>query len=343
MKKTTARRSAGLTLIALRAHYRGHLSPRVPMLLRRSARPFAALGLFALCTALFLAGLAGGWSAEPEKPRRPWNGEPGYCRFPGTISPDGAYLLAWAPSGLSPEVRASLKEWEPDLEINSDKIGIDNYLLDAAHGRLLAPLPNFDYFDGQGWHKNRGGLYVAWAPDSSSAVAICENRWEDDGVVWIEPAANRVTDIKDPLEKAYQKTLRQRDKERGDVNIQFSEPAILPGGILVLDGNAGHMKEGPYYHYRFTFRVRTAEGKPPQVELLKAKKINDKASPESPDADGLLNTAYGQLRTRLDAKGRTALKKEEEAWLQWRDAQPDTALDQLNIRRAAELRARAEN
>ena len=283
-----------------------------------------------------------GVAAEPAS--RPWDGKPGYCRFSGTISPDGTYLFAWGPAGLSPDVRANLPEWPSDLEINSDKIEVANFLYDVPHKRVMFDLPGFDYFAGQaGWHKNRGALHVAWAADSSHALAISEERWDDQGIVWITPATSSVVDLKDALENAYQRVLRLREKETRGVNIQFREPAILPGNILVLDGDSGHMKQGPYFSYRLTFHI-TFSGKHPHLELLKARKIlENEEHTTGTDFDPDLNTYYKKLRARLDEKGRAALKKEEEEWIRFRDSQPEGAREQLTERRAVELRARAEN
>lgn len=283
-------------------------------------------------------------AADPEPPERKWDGSPGFSRFPGTLSPDSAYEYIWLPSSVKPEERASLKEWPADLVITSELDSFDNFLYDAAHHRLLTQLPEFDFYEGHGYRKNRGELYVAWAPDSRSGLVICEERWDDLGILWVEPAANKVHSVKDAMEKAYGKVLLTREKDRNTA-MQFSEPAILPGGILVVDGNAGHEKEGPYYTYRLTFRVHVAKGKA-QLELIKARKITDKEQREhegGSDYDPDLNRFYGKLRARLDDKGKAALKKEEETWLQWRDAQPKEFQEKLTMRRAVELRARLEN
>ena len=103
------------------------------------------------------------------------------------------------------------------------------------------------------------------------------------------------------------------------------------------------MKQGPYYSYRLTFHV-TFSGNQPHLELLKARKIpeNEEHSTGT-DFDPDLNTYYTKLRARLDEKGCATLKKEEEAWIRFRDSQPEGAREKLTERRAVELRARAEN
>ena len=277
--------------------------------------------------------------------RRAWDGMPGFCRISGTTSPDGRYVFIWEPAGLSPEVRATLTEWASDLDINCEKTEIEDFLYDNTLKRVVADLSQFDYFAGQGWRKNRADLWVAWTADSRNVLAIFEERWDDQGIVWIDPAAGRVSDLKDVMEKACLRVLRQREEETSGVAIQFSEPAILPGNILVVDAHAGHEKEGPYYHHRLTLRL-SFTGERPHLELLKARKIPGE-EPENPstgaDYDPDLNAFYKRLRARLDENGRAALKKEEEAWIRFRDSQPANARDQLTQRRASELRARVEN
>lgn len=265
---------------------------------------------------------------------------PGFCRFAGTISPDSAYEFIWAPTNLPPEARAELKEWSAETKIDFDaaSFNFDSYLYDNTRHRVLAQLPDFSHFDGMGMRKNRGEFHVAWAPDSRSAIAICEERWDDAAIVWVEPAENRVTSLKDALEKAYAHVLLTKEKDRGSV-MQFTDPALLPGGILVIEARAGHEKEGPYFNHRLTFRISNVKGKI-HGELLKARRIEGEHNAEyDPD----LNLYYGKLRDRLDEKGRAALKQEEKAWLAWRDKQPEDAREKLTERRAVELRARFEN
>jgi len=62
-----------------------------------------------------------------------------------------------------------------------------------------------------------------------------------------------------------------------------------------------------------------------------------------PDDDPDLNACDNKQRARSDAKGRSALKKEEEERLRFRDSQPENAREKLTERRAVGLRARGEN
>ena len=305
---------------------------------------FASRRFSAVFVALCFILLAGeGVVVGADDSRRAWDGKPGFCRISGTVSPDGRYVFIWEPAGLSPEVRATLPEWASDLDINCDKTEIDDFLYDTTRRRVAADLSQFDYFEGQGLRKNHGALHVAWTADSRNALFIFEERWDDQGIVWIDSSSGRVIDLGDVLEKAYLRVLRQREKESSGVAIQFSEPAILPGNIVVVDGNAGHMKEGPYYHHRLTLRL-SFTGERPHLELLKARKIPESEERTTGmDYDPDLNAFYKRLRSRLDENGRAALKKEEEDWIRFRDSQPADARDQLTQRRAVELRARAEN
>ena len=165
--------------------------------------------------ALCFVTLAGGGAAGADSPRRDWDGKPGFCRIPGTVSPDGRYLIVWEPAGLSPEVRATLPEWASDLDINCDKTEFEDFLYDNTRGRVAADLSQLDYFKGQGRRKNRGDLWVAWTADSRNVLAIFEERWDDQRIVWIDSESGRVTDLKDVMEKAYLSGLRQRKKVTG--------------------------------------------------------------------------------------------------------------------------------
>ena len=294
---------------------------------------------------LFLAITAGHvCAAEEEAPRRPWDGKPGFCRFPGTISPDGSHLFVWAPDDLSAEDLAKLPEWPRDQDINSDQTDVANYLYDTVHKRIVAKLPGLDFFAGQGCRKNRGAFHVAWTADSRSALIICEQRWDDEGILWVDAQSGRTTDLKYAMEQALIRVLNKREKdETGEVNIQFNEPAILPGNRIVVDGNAGHFKEGPYYHYRLTLRL-SLSGDKPSLETVKTRMISEEEErTTSGDYDSDLNTYYTRLRSELDEKGRAALTKEELEWIKFRDAQPEVAREQLTERRAMELRASVEN
>ena len=321
----------------------------IHILMRPCFSIFPPRKLFGVCAMVCLLGItrtrADETAPAPAPAARP-KIPPGYCRFPGTISPDGAYELAWAPVGLGAEERAALQEWPRDLDVNSDMVGVANFLFDAVHGHLLTELPDFSYFSGQGgWHKNRGELDVGWSPDSRHAIAISRERWDDEGIAWIDAPANKVTSIKEPLEKAYGLVLHQRYKEKPEnVNMLFSEPVILANGQVVVDAYGGHMKDGPDYQYRLTCHIAIAEGKAPRIEVLKARKIPDSEEHNTGvDYEPELNLYYNRLRAKLDEKGKAALKKEEQDWLKFREAQPEDGRNQLTERRAAELRARVEN
>lgn len=235
------------------------------------ARNWRRIGVVGLCCVIPL--LAAAAPREPQPGFRSWDGQPGFSRLSDTASPDGRYCLVWAPDGISAEQMADLPEWPADVEISGDDIEAGNYLYDNEAKRITMRLPGFHYFAGHGWRRNRGELYVAWTADSRGALAISAERWDDEGLVWIDPVKRRVTDLKGVVEKACLRVLQERENDKG-ADMQFSNPSILPGNILVLDGSAGHMKEGPCYDYRLTFRMVFPKGKP-RLELLNAEKLLD--------------------------------------------------------------------
>ena len=292
---------------------------------------------------LSVAALAVVRGAEPEK-FRPYDGSNGYALFPGSLSPDGAYALAFGSAELKPDELAKLAEWPADLGIDGGKMSFDDFLVDLKQKRVLAALPDFDYFDGHGWHKNRGGLMVAWSRDSSRALAICEQRWDDAGILWIDPAARKFSSLKEPLEKAYAAYLRAHEKKYTAGEMMFSNPAVLGPDVVVLDAllEIPKKEEAGTYEYRLKVRLMPGKGGTMQCEILAAHKEQEQRGPVRLDDVDFNDKLYKKLRAKLPAKARTALDKEQDQWVTWSDAQPDEAQEMLITQRSALLRARAE-
>lgn len=184
---------------------------------------------------------------------------PGFRRFPHTVSPDGAYVLAWG-WGEEEGRLETLKEWPPGQD-NIAGDAIANYLVDAVRGRVLAVIPEHDHYDGTPGVKRFSGLAVNWAEDGGSALAIYEGRWSDEAILWIRPRrrADTCVDVLPPLDAAYRRWLAQTEKVADAGEVSFSLPALLPGGGLVIDGRARPMVNRPLeYNHRLRFRVKLA-------------------------------------------------------------------------------------
>jgi hypothetical protein len=262
--------------------------------------------------------------------------EPGFRRFAETISPDGAYVLAWGWRTKGEDL-AKLKEW-PEGKDTFDEGTTENYLVDAVQGRVLVVIPGFEYFRGTSGHENHGGISVGWSMDSHEALAIYDGKWSNRALVWIRPATRTCIDVEKPLTGAYRRLLQSREKRPEPGGISFHDPAILPGSVLVTYGWAQIPKEDPVFHYRLRFQMKFEEKKATCV-LVNGRSIPDAG--EEPDDEAALNAVYGKLRAGLNDAGRAALKKEEEAWLKQREAIEDEMYQKsFTSLRVSYLRAR---
>jgi hypothetical protein len=293
---------------------------------------------------LSVAMLAAVRGAEPEKPKlRPYDGSQGYWLFPGSLSPDGAYALACGTAGLKREELGKLAPWPADLELDPPKMSFEDFLIDMKQRRVVGVLPDFDEFEWHDWHKNRGGLFVAWTPDCRHGLAICEDRWEDSGIVWMDAAAGKFTSVKEPLEKAYAALLRAHEKKAPIGSMLFLNPAAPSPDVVVMDAYSEIPKEESTERF-YRLKVRFTPGKDGtmQCQILAGHKQKDATDPAGLDDVDFNDKLYKKLRAKLPARARAALDKEQDAWVTWSDAQSDDAQSMLILQRSALLRARAE-
>lgn len=292
---------------------------------------------------LSLSAFTIGRAADEEK-LRPYDGSKGYSVFAGTTSPDGAWALAFAPTGLKAEELAGLKEWPADLEIRGGEVEFDNFLFDLRAKRLAGVLPDFDYFDGHGYRKNRGELYVAWTPDSRHALAICEERWDDAAIVWLDAVTGKFPSVKVPMEKAYGAWLRAHEKHPVVADMQFHDPVAVGADVVVVDGWSQVPKAEDYAHYRLKMRFTPGKGDAVKCEILAGMHVSEKEEREqsSLEQEETLQAIYDRLRAKLSPKAREALKQEQLAWLKMREALPKTERESATAHRAALLRARVD-
>jgi hypothetical protein len=244
-------------------------------------------------------------------------GEPGFRRFAETISPDGNYVLAWG-WGTTDQPE-QIQEWASGQDTEGDSVA--NYLVDSIHGKVLAIIPERDHFrTSEGHSKGFSGLVVAWSEDSQHALAIYEDRWSDSAILLIRPKIRSFTNVLAPLDQAYRGLLAQKEKLKEAGEIAFSRPALLSGGILVLDARARpQVNETRDYFYRLKFLV-TAEGDKPKCRLVSSRKI---PSPDDDNDDAVekeLNEAYQKLKTGLSETDRVVLKERQLQWRKQREA-----------------------
>lgn len=274
---------------------------------------------------------------------------PGFRRFADTISPNGAYVLAWGWGEEQGRLEA-LKEWPPEKD-NIAGDAVANYLVNAVQGGVLAVIPERAHYEGTPGFKQFSGLAVGWAQDSRRALAIYEGRWSDEAILWINPETRTVADtfldVLAPLDAAYRRLLAKQEKLKEAGEISFSLPALLPGDVLVIDARARpQVNKPPEYNYRLKFQLKSA-GEKPRCILLSAHKISESTSNYGDDkVEDELNKAYQQLRAKLGEAEREALRQKQLQWLRQRQALRTAGGSNGNFftrLRTAYLRARAEN
>jgi hypothetical protein len=265
--------------------------------------------------------------------------------FPETISPDGAYILAWGatqePAGNTEALTEAPYEDEAFDQANREK-NISNYLVNVATHKVVATIPGFEYWAGPTWHKNRGGLEIAWSPNAQGGLAIFDGRWGSEGVAWIEPRTHKVVDAQKQLEKAFFQMLRKTEPTFKHGDVLFQEAAIPRPGLLMVKASATIPKERDTASYLMRFKI-TGEGANVQFRLLGSRKLPEESEPEDSDKEVELNKVYNQVRAKLPQKQREALRDEQARWLKLREAMSDErSRESFTQHRIWELRALRE-
>jgi hypothetical protein len=286
------------------------------------------LATFAFALVVHPAGLVGGQ----------------FKRFPDTVSPDGARALAWGPVAEQKSDVASFTEvpYEDEaLDQDWSDSSVNNYLIDAVAGKVIAVIPDFEFFRGPHWRKNRGSLEIGWSPDSSSALAIFNGRWSSEGVAWIAARAGKIVNVQKELEEAFRGVLRKKEpKLAADVSIYFSEPVIPREGVLVVNAGGTIPKEQDTEAYQLKFKI-TGSGERVHFHLLKERTMEESFSTFGDDPEGELNKVYGQLRAKLPEARRALLLNEQRKWLKLREEMTDDGCkESFTEHRVIELRVR---
>jgi hypothetical protein len=269
-----------------------------------------------------------------------------FKRFPETVSPDGAYALAWGPVAEQKSDVVSFTEvpYENEaLDQDWSDSSVNNYLIDAVAGKVIAVIPDFEFFRGPKWRKNRANLEVGWSPDSSGALAIFGGRWGSEGVAWIVPRPGKIVNVQKELEDGFRSVLRKKEpKLAGISNINFSEPVILGEGMLVVNASGTIPKEQDTNAYQLKFRI-TRSGAQVHFHLVNDRTMKESFSTFGEDPEAELNKVYGQLRGKLPEERRTVLLNEQRRWLKLRDEMADDGCKALfTEHRIIELRVRSE-
>lgn len=263
---------------------------------------------------------------------------PGFRRFAGSISPDGAWVFAW---GWGEEEQPQqLAEWPAGRDTAGYSVA--NYLVDAVRGQVVKRIPEHDHFQtSEGRWKLFSGLAVGWSEDSQQALAIYAGRWSDDSIIWVNAKQRTFTEVLPLLDKACRRFFAKEEKLKDAGEITFGMPALLPGGVLVIDAWARpRVNESPEYKCRLKFVVKT-DGAKPKCALVGGRKIA--GVPGGEKVEDEMNKAYQQVRAKLNDAGREALRERQLRWLAQREALDKSEREFFTRLRTASLRAQAEN
>jgi hypothetical protein len=264
-----------------------------------------------------------------------------FKRFPETISPDGAYVLAWGRAPESPDDIAQLTEaaYEDALfdEANQDE-EVNNYLVDAVARKALAVIPGFHYFRGPKLNKNRADLAVAWSPDGECALAVLEGRWGSEAVVWIRPGHPKFQDVQKQLEKGFHGVLRKSEPSFKDVIVHLGKPVLVKPDLLVVRVSGTIPKERDTAEYLLRFKI-IETGDDVQFRLVSGGKVRPEPASDDHDAEAELNRVYNAARRQLSPKQRDELREAQIRWLKLREQISDEeSRRRFTERRVTELR-----
>jgi len=261
--------------------------------------------------------------------------EADYHRFPRTVSPDGAYVLAWSDS-LPEELEAQKTKGKEETVEETETA---NFLVDLATKKPVLLLPDFHYYAGEDGRQNHYDLDAAWSPDARTLLAVYDARWNYASIVWVDPVARKCTDVGKKLEALFRRALLAREgkgyrKYAEGMEVSFQNVVFETNRTLIMDAWAQRIKKEPTFHYRMRVRAVTKDGGV-QFETLEARAVSDDlgsggGGDETIETD--LNKSYNKLRGRLPEAEREALKQQQLLWLKQREVMEDE-FDQLQFTR----------
>ena len=291
-------------------------------------------------------------------------GQAHFKRFPETVTNNGAYVLGWGikddPAGGVDSKTEIVADGQEKIDIGEQRFetseGIEDYLVDAATGKIVATIPDFTYYAGSEGSENHFGLEVGWSPDNRGGIAIYQARYATDKVAWINPTEHKTSNVWPQIEKAVRRVaVRKKGKEAADADYEIfvSNPVFVGPRRVVMDAVIGALSskkpDAPSYSFEILFDVK-GNLDAPQIELASAKSVSDESVPAVGDneIEAQLNKVYHRLATALPPRDRESLKEEQLKWLTTREhitaaEEDEKEFIQLRLteRRVAELEARA--
>ncbi|HKP04617.1 MAG TPA: lysozyme inhibitor LprI family protein [Chthoniobacterales bacterium] len=244
-----------------------------------------------------------------------------FKRFPETISPDGAYVLAWGAGGEQAGDTAQFTEVpyeNDDFDQANVDADVNNYLVETATNKIVATIPGFSYFAGPNLRKNRSGLNIAWTPDAQSGLGIFDGRWSSEAVVWIEPRTRKMVDVQEQLAKGFMTVLHKNEKRFKTVEVRFFGAVIPKPGVLVIRASGSIPKEDETADYALKFTI-TGAGDKVQFHLQSGRRLPEESRALPSDPEEELNRVYTKVRSSLSPRDRDTLRDEQTRWLKLRE------------------------
>jgi len=268
-----------------------------------------------------------------------------FCRFLETISPDGAFILAYGRRGAgSPNEFDDISETRKTFSRDQEENGMTDYLVDAKKGHVLTRIPGFSYFLGQGRHH----LEVAWSMDSRRAVAMDRGRWANghsaEAVVYIDPQSQEFTPILKEMNEAVARYATGHLKAAVGKDYAYFDPVMLDDHTLSMEVCEGLVIGAVAFDYRINFAVRVENGQ--AMVRVKSGRPNpeqdldvDSYNAFREEDDANLRWLCRRLRPKLDPRERRCLAEAQARWLRYRATVENYVnTDEMTRKRLLELR-----
>jgi uncharacterized protein YecT (DUF1311 family) len=287
-------------------------------------------------------------------------GQAHFKRFPETVTNSGAYVLAWGikddPAGSVDSKTEIVADGPEHLDLDSDRFEpyerVEDYLVDAATGKIVATIPNFTYYAGSEGRENHFDLEVGWSPDNRGGIAIYQARYTTDKVAWINPTEHKTSDVTEQIEKTIRRVaVGKKGKSASDDEISVSSPVFVRPRRVVLVVMMGALSskrvDAVTYTFEIVFNVK-GNLDTPQFEVNTVKWVSKDSAAEYENEEAQLNRVYHRLAGALSPPDRKNLKQEQLKWLATREhitaaQKEEQEFKQLEFtrRRITELETRA--
>lgn len=213
--------------------------------------------------------------------------------FPGTLSPDRAYVLAWGERGTKEGGFAGMKEVSDEgKHFDVENGEFENYLVATEGKRPVAVIPGFDYFSGPEGSFNHRDISVAWSKDSHKALFNYHGRYSYESILWVDIEKRKFTDIGSQLEKALHGVIAEKESKKIMElanSLSFSDEAIVGDDTLLITGYATSAgdKDAPVIDLQYHLKFKFTEAKSGVTfKLVEAKSVSADGDNQFPRESG---------------------------------------------------------